>query len=64
MLRESGIEVVVGICKREAEASLKPYLHQRATRRPFVVLKATVGTDGATGCKDSTPQGIIGEPAR
>jgi len=64
LLRSAGIEVVTGVCRKEAEASLKPYLHQRSTKRPFVVLKAALSIDGAIGCKDGTSQWITKEPAR
>lgn len=49
MLRDHGIEVAVGVCRDEGRASLLPYLVQRATGRPHVVLKAALSLDGKVG---------------
>lgn len=42
-LREAGVRVSVGTLAAEVEASLRPYLHHRCTRLPYVVLKVRRG---------------------
>ena len=51
---------------REAEVTeqLAPYLHHRATGRPFVVLKMAATLDGATAATDGSSQWITGAEAR
>jgi diaminohydroxyphosphoribosylaminopyrimidine deaminase/5-amino-6-(5-phosphoribosylamino)uracil reductase len=63
-LRAAGIAVEVGVCMEEAKQSLRPYLHQRQTKRPFVVAKVALSIDGKIGCVDGTSQWITGEDAR
>lgn len=63
-LKAAGIEVVVGVGKKEAEHSLCPYLHQRQTKRSFCVLKAAISLDGRIAAADGTSQWITGEEAR
>jgi diaminohydroxyphosphoribosylaminopyrimidine deaminase/5-amino-6-(5-phosphoribosylamino)uracil reductase len=48
----------------EAGASLAPYLHQRRTGRPYVVLKLAASLDGRTAAPDGTSQWITGVEAR
>lgn len=45
-LKASGIKVVEGLEAEKAEASLKPYLHQRRYGSPWVVLKTAVSIEG------------------
>jgi diaminohydroxyphosphoribosylaminopyrimidine deaminase / 5-amino-6-(5-phosphoribosylamino)uracil reductase len=63
-LKKKGIEVLVGVGKEEAESSLAPYLYQRATQRPFCVLKSAISLDGRTAAADGSSQWITGEVAR
>lgn len=63
-LREAGIEVVVGVCEDEVRAQLAPYVTQRTTGRPFVLLKLAASLDGRTAAPDGTSQWITGEAAR
>eukprot|EP01065_Artemidia_motanka_P034295 TRINITY_DN4159_c0_g1_i1.p1 TRINITY_DN4159_c0_g1~~TRINITY_DN4159_c0_g1_i1.p1 ORF type:complete len:401 (+),score=110.51 TRINITY_DN4159_c0_g1_i1:56-1204(+) len=63
-LRRQGIAVTTGVCTAEAAESLKPYLHQRQTGLPFVVLKTAVTLDGNIACRDGTSQWITGDEAR
>jgi diaminohydroxyphosphoribosylaminopyrimidine deaminase/5-amino-6-(5-phosphoribosylamino)uracil reductase len=60
----AGIEVVVGTRAHEAAELLAPYLHQRRTGRPFVVLKLAASLDGRTAAPDGTSQWITGRDAR
>jgi diaminohydroxyphosphoribosylaminopyrimidine deaminase / 5-amino-6-(5-phosphoribosylamino)uracil reductase len=63
-LRDAGIEVVEGVGASLVEEQLKPYLHQRRTGRPFVVLKLAMTLDGRIAAPDGTSVWITGEEAR
>ncbi len=39
---------------------MAPYLFQRTTKRPYVVLKAALSLDAKISCKDGTSQWITG----
>ncbi len=64
LLRSAGIEVQVGCCADAAAEVLAPYLHQRRTGWPFVVLKLASTLDGRTAAPDGTSQWITGAAAR
>lgn len=63
-LRAAGITVDVGCGADLVEAQLAPYLHQRRTGRPYVVLKLAATLDGRTAAPDGTSQWITGPQAR
>ncbi len=63
-LRAAGIEVDIGVAAGTVEASLQPYLHQRRTGRPWVVLKLAATLDGRIGAPDGTSQWITSPQAR
>ncbi len=63
-LRREGVEVVVGPGREVVEQQLAPYLTQRRTGRPLVVLKLASTLDGRTAAADGTSQWITGEQAR
>ena len=63
-LRDAGIPVEVGCCADLVEAQLAPYLHQRRTGRPYVVLKLAASLDGRTAAPDRTSRWITGPEAR
>ncbi|MEM8923661.1 MAG: bifunctional diaminohydroxyphosphoribosylaminopyrimidine deaminase/5-amino-6-(5-phosphoribosylamino)uracil reductase RibD [Actinomycetota bacterium] len=63
-MRAAGIDVTVGVGAEAVEAQLGPYLHQRRTGRPYVVLKLAATMDGRTGAADRTSQWITGPEAR
>lgn len=63
-LRAAGIEVTVGVCGAQVEASLRPYLHCRVTGRPYVVVKTALSVDGSLACADGSSQWITGPTAR
>lgn len=63
-LRDAGIAVDVGCGAALVEAQLAPYLHQRRTGRPHVVLKLAATLDGRTAAPDGTSQWITGPEAR
>jgi diaminohydroxyphosphoribosylaminopyrimidine deaminase / 5-amino-6-(5-phosphoribosylamino)uracil reductase len=63
-LEAAGIEVVTGVLRPVVELQLAPYLTQRRTGRPYVVLKLAATLDGRTAAPDGTSQWITGEEAR
>lgn len=64
VLRAAGIEVDVGVAVDAVLLSLRPYLHQRQTGRPWVVLKLAATLDGRTAAPDGTSQWITSPEAR
>jgi diaminohydroxyphosphoribosylaminopyrimidine deaminase/5-amino-6-(5-phosphoribosylamino)uracil reductase len=63
-LRNAGLTVDVGVLEHEVREQLAPYLHHRATGRPFVVLKMASTIDGRIAAADGSSQWITGETAR
>ena len=63
-LRAAGIEVEAGVAADAVAHSLRPYLHQRQSGRPWVVLKLAATLDGRTGAPDNTSQWITSPEAR
>ena len=56
--------MTVGVCAEEISEQLAPYLKQRSTGRPWVVLKLAASLDGRTAAPDGTSQWITGPLAR
>ena len=63
-LREAGIDVEVGVLSSDVRAQLAPYLKQRTTGRPWVVLKLAATLDGRTAAPDGSSEWITGPEAR
>lgn len=63
-LRAAGVDVTVGPGADLVEAQLAPYLTQRRTGRPHVLLKLAATIDGRTAAADGTSQWITGSEAR
>ena len=63
-LESQGVSVTVGTGAAAVAESLRPYLHQRSTKKPYVVLKVASAADGSIACQDFTSQWITGEAAR
>lgn len=63
-LREAGVDVEVGVQADAVRAQLAPYIKQRTTGRPWVVLKLGASLDGRTAAPDGTSQWITGGAAR
>ncbi|MEO6318173.1 MAG: bifunctional diaminohydroxyphosphoribosylaminopyrimidine deaminase/5-amino-6-(5-phosphoribosylamino)uracil reductase RibD [Acidimicrobiales bacterium] len=63
-LRDAGIVVDVGVGAESAAALLAPYLVQRRTGRPYVVLKLAASLDGRTAAPDGSSRWITGAEAR
>ena len=62
-LRAAGIEVLVDN-DEGCEYSLRPYLHNRQTGRPYVVAKVASTLDGAVSMNDGSSQWITSSEAR
>lgn len=63
-LLAAGIEVEVGLLKKEAEELLAPYLHHRQTGMPFCLLKTAITLDGKIAAQDGSSRWITGPEAR
>ncbi|MEZ5315153.1 MAG: bifunctional diaminohydroxyphosphoribosylaminopyrimidine deaminase/5-amino-6-(5-phosphoribosylamino)uracil reductase RibD [Chlamydiales bacterium] len=64
ILQKKGVEVRIGVGKKEAKESLLPYLHHRYTYTPFCLLKAAVSIDGRMAAQDGTSKWITSVKAR
>lgn len=64
LLKEAGIEVLVGVLEKEISESLAPYIHHRKTDLSYCVLKVTTSIDGRIAAEDGTSQWISSEEAR
>jgi diaminohydroxyphosphoribosylaminopyrimidine deaminase/5-amino-6-(5-phosphoribosylamino)uracil reductase len=63
-LRAAGVAVDVGLREQEVRAYLAPYLKQRTTGRPWVVLKLAATLDGRIAAPDGSSRWITGPEAR
>ena len=63
-LLDAGIEVELGPGAAEVLAQMAPYLCQRNTGRPYVVLKLAATLDGRIAAPDGSSEWITGEEAR
>ncbi|PJG86497.1 bifunctional diaminohydroxyphosphoribosylaminopyrimidine deaminase/5-amino-6-(5-phosphoribosylamino)uracil reductase RibD [Conservatibacter flavescens] len=64
MLREAGIETVVGLLQEKAEALNKGFLMRMRAGRPYVRLKMAMTIDGKTATMTGESKWITGELAR
>jgi diaminohydroxyphosphoribosylaminopyrimidine deaminase/5-amino-6-(5-phosphoribosylamino)uracil reductase len=63
-LEAAGLTVLTGVRAAEVADSLRSYLHQRSTGRPWVVWKTAMSLDGRIAARDGSSQWITGEAAR
>jgi diaminohydroxyphosphoribosylaminopyrimidine deaminase/5-amino-6-(5-phosphoribosylamino)uracil reductase len=64
LLRRKGVEVISGVCRKEAEALIAPFAKRMLTGMPFVTLKLGVTLDGRIADGSGTSQWITGPQAR
>ncbi|HAS8302369.1 TPA: bifunctional diaminohydroxyphosphoribosylaminopyrimidine deaminase/5-amino-6-(5-phosphoribosylamino)uracil reductase RibD [Vibrio vulnificus] len=64
MLREAGIEVLVGLLQAEAEALNPAFIKRMKTGMPFVQLKMAASLDGQTALANGNSQWITSPQAR
>ena len=63
-LRESGVEVVVGLLAEEAAAANEQFLFAHRHRRSMITAKAAISLDGRIALPNGQSQWITGEAAR
>jgi diaminohydroxyphosphoribosylaminopyrimidine deaminase/5-amino-6-(5-phosphoribosylamino)uracil reductase len=63
-LRQSGIEIDVGVLADEARRQNEAFLKHIRTRLPFVTLKMAASLDGKAAARDGSSRWITGEEAR
>ena len=64
LLREAGIEVLVGLCEQDARDLNKGFIKRMTLGLPFVQLKLASSLDGKTALSNGHSQWITGEEAR
>ena len=63
-LQKAGLEVEVGLLEDLILSQLAPYIHQRKTGKPYVVMKIATTVDGKVAASDGSSQWITGPEAR
>lgn len=63
-LRRAGVDVVFGVCRKEAEELIAPFAKRLLTGLPFVTLKLGITLDGRIADSSGTSQWITGPQAR
>ncbi|WGD97751.2 bifunctional diaminohydroxyphosphoribosylaminopyrimidine deaminase/5-amino-6-(5-phosphoribosylamino)uracil reductase RibD [Bacillus safensis] len=64
MLKQAGIEVEEGICKREADSLNLPFFHSIQSDLPYVILKTAISLDGKIATAHQESKWITGTEAR
>jgi diaminohydroxyphosphoribosylaminopyrimidine deaminase/5-amino-6-(5-phosphoribosylamino)uracil reductase len=63
-LKEAGLEVVFGVCQKEANELNKIFFHFMKHQKPFVTLKSATTLDGKTATVTGKSKWITGKEAR
>jgi diaminohydroxyphosphoribosylaminopyrimidine deaminase/5-amino-6-(5-phosphoribosylamino)uracil reductase len=63
-LKEAGMDVVSGICEKEARRLVECFTKYVTTRRPFVILKIAATLDGRTATRTGDSKWVTGEASR
>ncbi|MBL7016355.1 MAG: bifunctional diaminohydroxyphosphoribosylaminopyrimidine deaminase/5-amino-6-(5-phosphoribosylamino)uracil reductase RibD, partial [Kiritimatiellales bacterium] len=63
-LRRAGVDVTLGVCRKEAEALIAPFSKRMLTGLPVVTLKLGITLDGRIADGSGTSQWITGPAAR
>ncbi len=64
LLREAGIEVHLGLCKKESIDLNKAFIHRNITKKAFGVLKWAMSMDGRIALKNGKSKWITNEKSR
>lgn len=64
LLKAAGIEVVSGVCQKEAEKILRPFFKVRETGMPWVIWKTAMSLDGRITRPPGESQWLTGDLAR
>ena len=64
LLKEAGIEVYLGLCKKESLDLNKAFIHRNITKKAFGVLKWAMSLDGRIALKNGKSKWITNEESR
>jgi len=64
LLKEAGIEVHLGLCKKESLDLNKAFIHRNITKKAFGVLKWAMSIDGRIGLKNGKSKWITNKKSR
>ena len=64
LLKEAGIQVHLGLCKKESLDLNKAFIHRNITKKAFGVLKWAMGIDGRIALKNGKSKWITSEKSR
>ena len=64
LLKEAGIQVHLGLCKKESLELNKAFIHRNITNKAFGVLKWAMSIDGRIGLKNGKSKWITNEESR
>ena len=64
LLEEAGIQVHLGLCKKESLDLNKAFIHRNITKKTFGVLKWAMSIDGRIGLKNGKSKWITNEESR
>ena len=64
LLKEAGIQVHVGLCRKESFNLNKDFIHRNITKKSFGVLKWAMSIDGRIGLKNGKSKWITNEESR
>ena len=64
LIKKSGIEVHLGLCKQESFELNKAFIHRNITKKSFGVLKWAMSIDGRIGLKNGKSKWITNEESR
>ena len=64
LLKEAGIQVHLGLCKKESSELNKDFIHRNITKKAFGVLKWAMSIDGRIGLKNGKSKWITNEESR
>ena len=64
LLKEAGIQVHLGLCKKESFNLNKAFIHRNITKKSYGVLKWAMSIDGRTGLKNGKSKWISNEESR
>ncbi len=64
LLKDAGIEVHLGLCKKESLELNKAFIHRNITKKSFGVLKWAMSIDGRIGLKNGKSKWITNEESR
>ena len=64
LLKEAGIQVHLGLCKKESSELNKAFIHRNVTKKAFGVLKWAMSIDGRISLKNGKSKWITNEESR